>query len=142
LLPSKDPLSPLISLSITFHTNERDHDVEPSGGRSSLTTRLIDHPTPLLLSPHRWPSPRRLPRKNAACLCPPLTMEVPNVSQQPLAAPCTLSRGYPSSIALPINHRRPPATYFPLDLMSWHPSLHRRGPTPSTDPSATLCTSR
>ena len=75
-MPSKDPISPLITLSITFHTNERDHDVEPSGGRSSLTTRPIDHLTPPLLSSHCGPSPRRLPRKNPTCLCSPLTMEV------------------------------------------------------------------
>jgi hypothetical protein len=96
----------------SLFTQANDHDVEPSRGRSSLTTRPIHLLNPLLLSSHCQPSPRRLPRKNPACLCPSLSMEVPNASQQPPAAPCTLSTGCLSSCFSLTNCGRPPAARF------------------------------
>jgi hypothetical protein len=103
-----------LSLSITFHASERNHDVEPSGGRSSLTTRLINHSTPPLLSSHPRPSPRCLPLKNPVCLCPPLTTEVRNASRQPPTAPCTLYTGCPSSCFSLTNRGRNSAAPLPL----------------------------
>ena len=67
---------PLSVASHHFSHKSNDHDVEPSRGRSSLTTRPIRLLNPPLLSSHRRPSSRRLPGKNPVCLCPPLTMEV------------------------------------------------------------------
>ena len=47
----------------------------------------------------------------------------------------------PLLLFLPHKPRAPSCRAFPLNSVSWFPRLHRRGPTPSTDPSATLCTS-
>ena len=67
---------PLSHRQPSLFTQANDHDVEPSRGRSSLTTWPIPLLNPPLLSSHRRPSSRRLPGKNPVCLCPPLTMEV------------------------------------------------------------------
>ena len=131
---TKDPLC--LSLSVASHHfshKSNDHDVEPSRGRSSLTTGPI-HPTnPPLPSPHRRPSPWRVLRTNQTCLCPPLAGEVSNASRHPPAAPCTFGRGCPSSCCA----HHPRALFcraFPLNSVSRNPRLHCRGPTPSTRP--------
>jgi hypothetical protein len=112
---TKHPLSPSLShRQPSLFTQANDHDVKPSRGCSSLTTWPIHLLNPPLLSSHRRPSLWRLPRKNPVCLCPPLTMEVPNASRQPLTAPCTLSTGCLSSCFSLTNRGRPPATCFPL----------------------------
>lgn len=139
-------LSPSLSIASHhyFHTRERPWCVEPSWGRSSLTIRPIRLLNPPLSSPHCWPSPRRLPLTDLACLCPPLAVEVSNASRhrdtlRQLSAPSAEAALHH---ALPTNRGRSSAV--PSPSIRWDGTLvctaevqrHRQ------DPSATLLTFR
>ena len=135
---------PLSHRQPSLFTQANDHDVEPSRGRSSLTTGPIHPINPPLPSPHRRPSPRRLLRTNQTCLCPPLTVEVSNALRhrdtlRQLPAPTAEAA---LLYALPTNPVCSSAAPYPS--IRWDGTLvctaevqrHRR------DPAATLFTSR
>ena len=135
-------LSP--SPAITFHTKLNDHDVEPSRGRSSLTTGPIHPINPPLPSPYRRPSPRRLLRTNQTCLCPPLAGEVSNASRhrdtlRQLPAPSAEAALHP---AVPTNRGRSSAA--PSPSIRWVGTLVCTAEVQrhQQDPSATILTSR
>jgi hypothetical protein len=142
---TKDHLSPFLSLSLhrqpSLFTQANNHDVKPSRGCSSLTTRPIRLLNPLLSSPHHQSSLRRLPPTDLACFCPPLAVEVSSASRHPLAAPCTFGRGCTSSCFPPskgaLLPRLPPSIWW-VGTIICTAEFQRR----QQDPQATLCTSR
>jgi len=139
LSPSLPP-----SPAITIFTQANDHDVESSRGRSSLTIRPIRLLNPPLSSPHCWPSPRRLPLTDLACLCPPLAVEVLNASRHrdtlwQLSAPSAEAALHRAS---PTNRGRSSAA--PSSSIWWDGTLVCTAEVQrhQQDPSATLLTSR